>query len=505
MLDAARTSAAPLPALVLCLVVAGAVCSVLAGPAVAATETERADSPGPSATESTAEPTEERADRTESTETDSAAGTADPPTRTEPPGTEDRSGTDDAPGSDDGPTATDSREGTEASIEVAVSNLTAPDVVRVGDRVSVAATVTNPRTVAGTDVVSYRFDGRTVARERVRVPADDATTVTFEVNASAIASDGETVAPGTYVHGVANGNGSGIGERVRVTPDVDLDVGSFDAPTTVPRTEPFVVVATVANPADASVTRTVSYEVGGETVTERTVTVAGGDDQRVAFRVDAATVANATGSVTTGTTYRHAVATAGGDAEGSAVRFVEGVQANASALAVERFDAPDDVRAGEAVAANLTVVNVGDAPFEGQLSYRLGDAVVATEWTTVPIGAERTVTLRASAATLNRTVAPVTDRNARHGVWVGEESLVTRPVTVDPGLGTPTPVPSSTVVLSNGAERNGSTGTVTEPGGGECHRGFLTECGGTQFTDTTLTLIGVLTSVVGILFQLVQG
>jgi hypothetical protein len=296
-----------------------------------------------------------------------------------------------------------------------------------------------------------------------------------------------------------------------VTPDVDVRIEAFDAPTAAARNEPFVVLATVENPGNATVTRTVAYEFDATVVAEKPVTVRAGDRQQVAFEVDVAAVEATVGPVENGTTHGHGVVAPGGASARGAVRVVRGTSANASALAVERFRPPDDLRPGDVARGNATVRNVGSVPFEGQVAYRIDGTVVATEWTRVPIGDSRTVTFRVGHAALNRTNRSAAALETTQGVWVGDEALATRPATVydlTTPTAEPTPAfePTPTATATDVPTATPATGTETGTATAEptCERGFFTRCGGTALDSTTLTLIGVFASVLGMLYELIQ-
>jgi hypothetical protein len=189
-----------------------------------------------------------------------------------------------------------------------------------------------------------------------------------------------------------------------------------------------------------------------------------------------------------------------------------GARADASALAVEGFDAPDDLRPGGVASVNVTVRNVGRVPFEGQLVYRLDAAAVATDWTRVPVGESRTVTFRADYADVDRAAVPLSSRDTVHGVWVGNESLRTRPITVHAPVRTPTATPTATATFAPSATpvptptaTPSPTAAPSEPGTSTCRRGFVTRCGGAPVDQTTLTVIGTVASTLGIIYELFTG
>ncbi|WP_135854787.1 hypothetical protein [Halorussus salinus] len=470
-----------------------------------ATTTENGTTDGTSTTD----------DTTGGTPTTDSTPTADGGTTTDATTTE--SGTTDTAPTTDDTTAASETETTATARQngrstLVVAGLDAPERVRRGATFAVTATVTNRGEGAGTDPVGYAFGGETVSSRDVSLAAGASQNVTFELSTDDLGTGNESAAVGTYVHGVRNESGAGVARRIRVSPDVDLRVEEFDAPVEISRGGSFVVLATVSNPADISVTRRVAYRFEGETVADKTLTVAGGEREQVAFAVDTAAIAAAGVELGNGTTYDHAVVADGGERDGDAARIVAGPSGDASALAVEEFRAADDLREEGRVYANITVRNVDTVPFEGQLAYRLDGSVVTTDRVEVPVGERRTVRFVADYAAVERAAVPVSSRNTDHGVWVGNDSLARRPLTVEAPVSTPattaaaTPAFTATTTATTEAvttsERTGTVSTTTPT---TCERGFFARCGGTVFGQTTLTLIGILTSAFGIVYEMLQG
>ena len=398
---------------------------------------------------------------------------------------------------------------TTANDTLVVSGVETPDDLRIGDRLVVNATVTNPTSENATGTLRYAFDGATVASRTVTLAPGGSRTVEFDLPFADLAAAAGSVEPGTYVHGVRNASGEGSARWLRVTPDVDLTVERFDAPVEVAHGESYVVLVTVANPGDTSITRRITYEFAGRAVTGRAVTVAGNDDRRVAFEVRLSEVEAVVGPLDVETTHDHGVVT-GDDREGGAVRVVRGSSANASALAVESFEATDDVRSGGTYLVSLSVRNVDTAGFEGQLSYRVDGAVVATEWTRVPVGERRTVSFRVGYDDVVDATYPLSSPETVHGVFAGDEALVTRPVSVHAPVGTATPRPTptfATTVTPGDAATQTPGGPPTPVPGGEvgCERGFFSACGGTAMDETSLTLFGVFLSAFGIVYEMARG
>jgi cell division septation protein DedD len=495
------------------LIAALALCSVVAAPAAAhattvddggepaeASDPGRTDGALLSKTNGTATPT--------GTTNDTATPTPIPPTSTPETGS---NGTATPATMTPSPSPTASIEAT-GNDTLVVAGIEAPEDLRTGDRLVVNATVRNPASDNATGTVRYSFDDAAVASETVTLGPGESTIVGFDLPFSAVEAAVGSVEPGTYVHGVRNASGEGSARWLRVTPDVDLAVGGFDAPVEVTHDEPYIVLATVTNPGNTSVTRQVTYEFAGRAIADRAVTVAGNDDRRVAFEIGLPAVEAVVGPVDAERTYDHGVAT-GDDRGGGAVRIVRGSSTNASALAVESFEAADGVRSGESYVVTLTVRNVDTAGFEGQLSYRVDGAVVATEWARVPIGERRTVGFRLDYDDVVDATYPLSAQETEQGVFAGDEALVTRPVSVHAPVGTATPRPTPTfgaTRIPRDAATPAPASATTTPtpapdGETECERGFITACGGTAMDETSLTLFGVLLSGFGIVYEMVRG
>jgi hypothetical protein len=85
-------------------------------------------------------------------------------------------------------------------------------------------------------------------------------------------------------------------------------------------------------------------------------------------------------------------------------------------------------------------------------------------------------------------------------------------VSVHAPVGTATPRPTPTFAAprpTDGTTASTPTGapagTATPTAGDRCERGFFTACGGTAMDETSLTLLGVLLSGLGIVYEMVRG
>ncbi|WP_284010075.1 hypothetical protein [Haloarcula pelagica] len=389
----------------------------------------------------------------------------------------------------------------DASSGLVITDLAAPERVRPGETITVSATVANPASERRSERVEYVFAGSTVAARSVTLDGGQSQVVTFEPAAEASLTDAQSLDTGTYVHGVRNASGEGVPRYLRVTPDVDLGLDGFQSPVTAPTEQQFVVLGTVSNPSATTVTREVAYQFAGTTVERKTVTVGGGERKQVAFAVTAAAIDAAGVSTRTGTTYDHGLVTSGGASAGDAIRLGGGSSASADALATQDRSLPTRIEEGDAGNATITVRNVGTVPFDGQFVYRIGETVVATQRIELPTGQQRTVAFDAGYGAIQRATFPLSSPTQRQRITVGNESVASGQVTIE-RVRTPTPTPTprgSPTFADDTDEAGGSAGTDG------CSRGFFTRCGETSFDQMTLTLIGTVSSILGILYEMFTG
>jgi len=384
---------------------------------------------------------------------------------------------------------------------IAITNLSAPDRIRPGETYTVTAMVRNPANEVRSEEVEYRFDGSTVSNRTVALDAGESRELRFTQTADGRMTGTGMIETGTYVHGVRNQSGEGVPRYVRLTPDIDLAIEEFQSPVTAPNDRQFVVLATITNPAEKTVTREVTYRFAGTPVAEKTVTVGGGERQQVAFAVTADKIEAATAAVQRGQTYDHSISTAGGASVGDAVQLQSGSGASADSLAAQESTFPTDVREGERHTVAVTVRNVDTAAFDGQFVYRIGETTVATRSIEIPAGQRQTVEFDVSYANIERASFPLPSRTVTQSITVGNTSLASGDVTVHGNVTetAATPTPRETPTFASGPDND--TGTS----GQTCERGFFDKCGGTPLDQMTLTLIGTVSSILAILYEMVRG
>ncbi|WP_424016637.1 CARDB domain-containing protein [Halorientalis pallida] len=184
-----------------------------------------------------------------------------------------------------------------------VSNLQAPSDATVGDTITVSADVQNTGDQQGTQTVAFGVDTNddgaleTLASQDETLASGASTTVTFDVNTSALSA-------GTYTHGVSTANDTATAEITLTAPPVEqppnFQVQNLDTNSPVTEGETLTVDATVANTGDQQGTQTVTLSVLG-TSDDQQVTLAGGASQIVTLSVPTETgdAGSGTATVTT--------------------------------------------------------------------------------------------------------------------------------------------------------------------------------------------------------------
>jgi hypothetical protein len=162
-----------------------------------------------------------------------------------------------------------------------VSGLTAPGNVSQGDPVTVDATVTNVGTTAGSETVSFRLAGDTLATQQVSLGAGDTAQVSFTLQTTGLDI-------GTYTHGVFSDGGN-------ATADLTVRGAAFDvvnllAPSRVTEGETVTVESTIANVGNANGSTTATFSFDGQQVNSTPVSLQGGDTTVVSFQLSTAGV-----------------------------------------------------------------------------------------------------------------------------------------------------------------------------------------------------------------------
>jgi len=383
---------------------------------------------------------------------------------------------------------------------IEVTNISAPERIRPGETYTVDATVRNPTEENRSERIEYRFNGATVSERPVALAAGESRHLRFVLTADGSLTGTEPVDTGTYVHGVRNESGEGTPRYLRVTPDIDLMVEGFQGPATAPNDRQFVVLATVSNPTETTVTREVTYRFARSVVAEKTVTVGGGERKQVAFAVTADRIEATATSVQRGRTYDHSIATSGGASDGDAVQLRSGSSASPDSLAPQEPTFPTDVREGEQYTVSVPVRNVDTAAFDGQFVYRIGGTTVETQSIELPAGQRRIVEFEIAYADVERAAFPLPSQTVTQSIAVGNTSLASGDVTVHgSATETATATPRATPDFVDGPDE---TTTAAEEA---CERGFFARCGQTTIDQMTLTIIGTASSVLAILYELFTG
>lgn len=159
---------------------------------------------------------------------------------------------------------------TESDIDGSSLNVS-PATVEAGETVTVNATYRNAGDEWGTETARLTVDGTVVDRRMISLSPGEKETVSFERRMEW---------PGTYDVGI-----EGVGtESVTVEgPQVEVSSATIDD-TTITAGETATVRATVRNPSDRRIERTLELSVDGIVVDTRTVSIPAGGERTVTFR-----------------------------------------------------------------------------------------------------------------------------------------------------------------------------------------------------------------------------
>jgi hypothetical protein len=172
---------------------------------------------------------------------------------------------------------------------------------------------------------------------------------------------------------------------------------------------------------------------------------------------------------------------------------------SADSLAPRESTFPTDLRAGEEYTVSLTVRNVETAAFSGQFVYRVDGSVVETKSIELSSGQQRTITFDVASHDVEQMAFPLSSRTVTQSVTVGNTSLASRELRVsEANTDTRTSTPRQSPTFDDAGE-------ATSRDSAACQRGFFSRCGTTSFDQTTLTIIGTVSSVVGILYEMLSG
>lgn len=166
-----------------------------------------------------------------------------------------------------------------SEVTFAVSGLDPTDAAVVrGETFDASATVTNDGNAEGTETVALRAGGTTLASQEVTMAPGDQQTLTF----ADVGTD--SLAPGTYTHGVYTGDGSQTGTLTVESRQADFTVsGLTPADETVTVGDPVSVSAAVTNDGNAEGRQTIRLRIDGEQFDSETVTLGAGDEQTISF------------------------------------------------------------------------------------------------------------------------------------------------------------------------------------------------------------------------------
>lgn len=164
---------------------------------------------------------------------------------------------------------------------VAVSNFIGPPTVRVGDRVTVSATVINRETTRVTERVEYRIGEHVVGETRASLGAGEQRTIS-------ITGTVPDLAPGTYRQGVfadSEGPTTGINVTAGEAPRSRLTVSDLRGPARASPGDEISVQVTLTNVGRNPTEQEIQYRLGREVLDSETVELIAGQRQTLTFEV----------------------------------------------------------------------------------------------------------------------------------------------------------------------------------------------------------------------------
>ena len=161
---------------------------------------------------------------------------------------------------------------------VVVSDITAPPTLKMGDTITVEATVTNTGQDTVTRTAQYILAGERYQRRTVTLDPDESMTIRFEQNTMGIGLE-----PGGYYTGVLIGAN---GDMSPVTFRKGYDVDEIDAPDTVTAGEEFVIEAEVKNYNDFDDEQVLEYRLDGDVLARKSLELESDDEVMTSLRID---------------------------------------------------------------------------------------------------------------------------------------------------------------------------------------------------------------------------
>lgn len=345
-----------------------------------------------------------------------------------------------------------------ASFEVTLSSV--PSSVPVGEELSGSVTVTNTGETAGTQQVTIAVDGAQVTGAQVTLEPGASKAITFEYTPTA--SD-----PGLNLT-VSSANETAT-VTVAVTGTAFFGVTLSSVAESATAGDTVTGEAVVTNLGDTAGTQSVTVTVGGEPVTDTTVTLDAGATETVPF------------GYTVAATEVPQVAVTAASANDSATATVAVLDPPLFAVSVS---APGSVTSGAELSLTATVTNTGDVGATQTVSFGVDGVVQATRTVELAGGASETVTFGYTPAETGERNLTITtgEETASAGVRVlapanFDVRLDSVPEAVEPGETT-----AVAVTVENTGGAGGTQSVVLSVGGDPVLNETLTLAGGEAVT-----------------------
>lgn len=251
----------------------------------------------------------------------------------------------------------------------AVSITDAPDSVTTGDRVSVEAAVTNTGDIADTQFVTFAVDGTEVGNQSVTLSGGTEKKVTFDYDTD----DSDPPEIDATVESTDESDSRTV--TVSRPAFFDVNITTDDA---VVVGDDLVVDAKIDNTGDLETTQTVAFSVNGSTITDRTVTLSGGETatEKFTYTTDGDDQPELTAAVASEN-----------ESDSSVVRVD---QPSSFVVTITEYD--DPVVAGENVDVTATINNTGDVADTQTLNFSMNGSTIAQRTVSLAGGEGTTAT-----------------------------------------------------------------------------------------------------------------
>ncbi|MCU4754267.1 hypothetical protein OB919_20170 [Halobacteria archaeon AArc-curdl1] len=262
---------------------------------------------------------------------------------------------------------------------LSLSALETPETAVAGEKLTIAAVITNEGGEATSEAVELTVGTETVAAETVELEAGELTTIEF-THAIDEGADGELDLAITSADAEATATVELVDpERDGDEPSGSLEVDALETNTSVTTGAPLVVTVDLHNPAEDAVTQAIEFHLADTTV-EESVTVEPSETATAMVELPTTDVAPGTHELTIDT--------------GEAVTTTDvEVSSQPASVIVESIDVTESVEVGETLEVETELVNVGDRPATQHITLEVDGEPVDTQELALEADESTTLTL----------------------------------------------------------------------------------------------------------------